>query len=269
MTFNKAACPVCRGSADFLVAKQDAAGQHYRYHRCRTCGFLFDEDFKSPDILQQKISKIYEHNYFEDIDYGWQVRGDKAARKINMFLNLYSFLHSKKPASVLDYGAGNGYITSKIGKGWNVFFYDKYIQPSYEGNYQVLAAPKPSDVVLAVEVVEHMTDMNQWAELFGLAGNLLIATTETSDGMSDQELADSWYLRPDVGHVAIYSTESLRRIAKQHGFGYAFFPSKSFHIFWRGAFLSKVNLVALEYPFYNVLRIIKRLWQNASPNTKA
>lgn len=251
-------CPLCKLSADFLVSKKDALNQAYDYYKCSTCAFLFDKDFLDTKKLQLKISKVYEKNYFEDIDYGWKDRGDKVSKKINILLTLYRFFTFKKKIRVLDYGGGNGYITSKIRKNYQIFYYDKYVKPTYSGTYEVLQSPKKADVVCAVELVEHMTDISEWEALTSLASDLLIFTTETSDGMSDNELSESWYLRPDVGHVAIYSSASLNLLAKKYGFAYVFFPSKSFHIFFRNSFLSKINLVTLEYPFYNFLRVIKK-----------
>jgi len=250
-------CPICSSDADFLISKKDALNQAYDYYKCRKCAFLFDKDFIDTQKLQFKISKVYENNYFEDTDYGWQNRGDSYSRKINMLLGWYSFFRNKKNPTVLDYGGGNGYITSKIDKKYRVFYYDKYVNPTYAGSYEVLTEPKKSDVVLAVEVAEHITDISEWKDLLDLASDVLIFTTETSDGMTNSQLANSWYLRPEVGHVAIYSSKALNVIAKKYGFAYFFFPSKSFHIFVKSPFLSKLNLVTLEYPFYNFLRMVK------------
>ncbi len=255
---NTATCPICAHGAIFLISKKDTLNQSYDYYKCAQCAFLFDKDFENTQKLQFKISKIYEKNYFEDIDYGWKNRGDSYSQKINMLLSWYAFLKCKNNVTVLDYGGGNGYITAKIDKKYQTFYYDKYVKPTYDGDYKIVSQPQPSDAVLAVEVVEHITDILEWKEVTGLAKDLLIFTTEVSDGMTDKQLADLWYLRPDVGHVAIYSTRALTLIAKKYGFAYFFFPSKSFHIFIKSPFLSKLNLVTLEYPFYNFLRTIKK-----------
>lgn len=251
-------CPICKSDAYFLVSKKDTLNQVYDYHKCRKCAFLFDKDFADTQKLQSKISKVYENNYFEDIDYGWKNRGDSYSQKINMLLDWYSFFKHKKNVTVLDYGGGNGYITSKIDKKCDVLYYDKYVKPTYAGSYEILSEPKKSDVVLAVEVAEHITDVSEWKVLLDLASDVLIFTTETSDGIIESQLTDWWYLRPDVGHIAIYSAKSLNILAKKYGFAYFFFPSKSFHIFIRSPFLSKLNLIALEYPFYNLLRTVKK-----------
>ncbi|MSU54340.1 MAG: class I SAM-dependent methyltransferase [Candidatus Staskawiczbacteria bacterium] len=251
-------CPICTSGADFLVSKKDALSQTYDYYKCRKCAFLFDKDFADTKKLQLKISKVYENNYFEDTDYGWKNRGDSYSKKINMLLGWYKALRRKKNMTVLDYGGGNGYITSKIDSKYITSYYDKYVKPTYSGGYKILNEPEKSDVVLAVEVAEHIIDISEWKALLDLASDMLIFTTETSDGMTNAELANSWYLRPEVGHVAIYSSTALNIIAKKYGFAYFFFPSKSFHIFIRSPFLSKFNLVTLEYPFYNLLRTVKK-----------
>ena len=254
-------CPICKSKSDFLVSKKDSLNQAYDYYKCSNCRFLFDKDFENAGKIQEKIGKVYQNNYFEDIDYGWRERGDSYSKKIKGLLKAYKFFRFKKSASVLDYGGGNGYIASKINGGIDLFYYDKYVKPSYPGAYKIVQEPGRSDVVLAIEVVEHMTDIAEWENLANLSSDALIFTTEVSDGMSDKELSQSWYLRPDVGHVAVYSLDSLHIIAKKYGFSYIFFPSKSFHIFFRNSFLCMFNLVKLEYPFYNFLRIIKNIFK--------
>lgn len=254
-------CPICKSAANFFISKSDRFGQQYEYFRCKKCRFLFDRDLAiDTKKLQNKVNNIYQKDYAKDIDIGWKTRGDSVSRKINKFLKIYRFLKIKKDISVLDYGGGAGYITSKISKDFNVFYYDKYTKPVYNpDNYKVLEKPQKNDVILAVEVVEHITDINEWSSICQLASDVLIFTTELSDGIKDNELIDWWYLRPDGGHVCIYSLSSLGFLAKEHGFVYFFFPSKSFHIFFRNSFLKHFDFVKLEYPLYKFFRKIKNI----------
>ena len=220
---------------------------------------MFDRDLVvEQHTLQAKTGRAYDADYFEKFDSGWKMRGDGFLVFFNRFLAFCYWLFPQKNISVLDYGAGNGYITSKVRPGFEVFYYDKYEKPKYPGNYQVLDTPKPADVVYAVELVEHLCDINEWDFLTRLRPHFFIFTTCLSDNINDQEIADWIYLNPDAGHTALYSTKSLYLLAKKYGFAYLFFPNISCHIFWKNKFLSRFNLVAVEYFLYHfVKKLIK------------
>lgn len=252
-------CPICYSETQFFVLKKDSFSEKHYYFRCKNCKFLFKRGLVvNNQKLKDKISLLYQKDYFQKIDCGWKERGGKVAARINKFLKIYTLLKFKKKLTVLDYGGGNGYITSKINKNFNVFYYDKYTKPIYaSANYRVLKKPNQVNVVYAIEVVEHITDLEEWKLLSQLASEVFFFTTELSDGIEDRELKEWWYLNPDAGHTAIYSLKSLHLLAKKYGFCYFFFPSKSFHIFLRNSLLSRFNIAKLEYPFYNFFRKIK------------
>lgn len=255
-------CPICNSAAQLFTLKKDRLNQEYQYFRCQNCKFLFDKDLVlNKKKLEKKVNKTYQKDYFKEIDKGWKIRGDKISQKINRFLKIYKFLRTgKKEIKVLDYGGGNGYITSKISNGFDVFYYDRYAKPIYNGNYKILEKPLKVDIVYGVELVEHFTDIEEWDFLFDkLSANVLLFTTELSDEISSQQLIKWWYLNPDAGHTCVYSLESLCLLAKKYGFLYFFFPSKSFHIFFRSPFLSRFCWAKLEFPIYNFFRKIKHI----------
>lgn len=254
------ACPICNFSTNALVVKNDRFGGQYQYRRCGNCRFLFDQDLaEDRNALALKIKNVYGGDYFEKFDSGWKMRGDGFLVFLNRFLAFYQGLFFKKNISLLDYGAGNGYIASKVRSGVKVFYYDKYEKPSYSGNYDVLQEPKPADVIYAVELVEHLTDIGEWDFLMRLHPNFFIFTTCLSNNISDKDLASWIYLNPDAGHTALYSTKSLQLLAKKYGFVYIFFPNISCHIFWKNNLFSKFNFVSIEYFFYNLVRKLIRI----------
>lgn len=251
-------CPVCQSAAVFFTAKNDKSSKQCEYFKCQKCCFLFDKDLiEDKSGLQEKMGKIYQKDYAKNIDIGWKLRGDAVSKKINMILKIYKLFKFKKNIAVLDYGGGTGYITSKISNDFNVFYYDKYERPVHKGSYKILENPARANVVCAIEVVEHVTDIKEWNFISELCSDVLIFTTETTDGISNKDLINWEYLRSDVGHTCAYSLKSLHLLAKKHGFFYFFFPSKSFHIFLRNPFLKNLNFIKLEYPIYNFLRKIK------------
>jgi len=255
-------CPICDSPAHFFISKKDKFAKEYKYVKCNKCGFLFDEDLSlDKKKLQEKTNNIYQKDYFETVDIGWKTRGDIVSKRINKFLKIFCLLKNGKKINVLDYGGGMGYITSKINPDFNVFYYDKYEKPICKGSYKILKKPIKADVVCAVELMEHITDIKELDFLNELCSDALIFTTEVSDGIKRSQLPEWCYLNPDAGHVSIYSFNSLYLLAKKYGFVYFFFPSKSFHIFLRNPFLNKINFVKLEYYIYIFLRKIKHIFK--------
>ena len=256
-------CPICDSNVHFFTSKMDRLNQKYEYFICEECNFLFDKDLVlDKQSLRKRAANVYQEDYFQHIDTGWKVRGNIVFKRINRFLKIYKFIKFKKDKeiNVLDYGGGNGYITSKVNNKFNVFYYDKYTKPTYAtDNYKILDKPFKTDIVYAVEVVEHITNMEDWDLLNKICSDVLIFTTELSDGINNQELAKWWYLNPDFGHTSIYSSHSLYLLAKKYDFCYFFFPCKYFHIFFKNSFLSQFNFVKSEFLFYNFLKKIKHI----------
>lgn len=260
----KVTCPVCNNTASFFVSKKDRFGQEYHYVKCNKCRFLFDQDLVlDKNALVVKTGKEYDREYFLSVDSGWKLRGDKIVKVINAFLMILKVFSFGKKMSVLDYGGGNGYVASLVRPDVGVFYYDKYEQPSYKGNYTVIEKPQPANMVFAVELVEHLADMNEWQQITGLSKNIFIFTTEVSNGIMESGLPNWAYVNPDAGHTAIYSFEALVILAKKHGFCYFFFPYKLSHIFIKNTFLSRFNIVGVEYALYVFLKRVKdglKIW---------
>src|SRR3989338_8381234 len=109
-------CPICNFSTDFLVSKKNRLGDKYDYMMCKNCRFLFEKDLVADSrYLVQKVSRIYQKDYFETTDIGWKMRGDGFLKIIKKIIKLYEFF-TKKKVSVLDYGGGNGYLSSELSK---------------------------------------------------------------------------------------------------------------------------------------------------------
>ncbi len=247
-------CPICKSPTLFLAEKKDRFGQKYEYLRCQTCRFLFEKDLVENKVdLVKRVSQLYQKDYFENVDPGWKTRGDSFLRVIKKAAALY------KPKTVLDYGGGNGYIAAELSKQVPVWYYDKYDKPTITGNYQVLEKPAKVDLMYAVELVEHLVDINEWDFLKELSPKVFIFTTCVTDNIKENELLNWDYFNPDAGHMALYSCQSLHLLAKKYGFVYFFFPNIQTHIFLKNKFLSSINFVKVEYMAYSLFRKIKNL----------
>lgn len=252
-------CPICNSLADFLISKSNRLGNQYDYLMCKNCRFLFEKDLAgNSGHLAQKVNNIYQKDYFETTDIGWKMRGDGFLRVIKRIIKIYSFFKGGKKVSVLDYGGGNGYLASKLSQSFNVSYYDKFEKPTVTGAYTIVQKPVKADIMYAVELVEHITDIKEWDFLKKSEPDVFVFTTCLSDNIERKELADWPYINADGGHTAIYSCKSLYLLGKKYGFMYFFFPNITCHIFLRNKFLSNINIVTAEYFFYNIIRKLIR-----------
>ncbi len=253
-------CPICNAPTSFLTDKKDRFGQAYEYLLCTSCRFLFEKGLvEGKESLAKKVANVYQKDYFDQIDTGWKLRADAFLSFLKPFLNVYGLLRAKKPVKVLDYGGGNGYIAAELSKQAKVFYYDKYDKPTIFGDYTILEKPQKADVVCAVELVEHLIDIQEWDFLRQLSPGLFIFTTGLSDNVVSKDLVAWEYFNPDAGHTALYSSQALHLLAKKYGFAYVFFPNIASHIFFKSAFLSNINFVWAEYVIYTFFRRIKNI----------
>lgn len=267
-------CPICNFSCNFLTSRVNRLGDQYNYVVCENCRFLFEKDLvEHSAYLAKKVSNIYQKDYFESTDVGWKMRGDGFLKIIKKIITIYRFLHIRKKISILDYGGGNGYLASKLssrfhrgsamakpsGQNFNVLYYDKFEKPNITGGYKVLEKPVKADIMYAVELVEHITDIHEWDFLSTLRPDVFVFTTCLLDTINPKEIVDWPYVNPDAGHVALYSCRSLYLLGKKYGYMYFFFPNISCHIFLKSKFLNNINFVAVEYFIYNILRKAKNM----------
>jgi hypothetical protein len=258
---NQIFCPICKSQTDFLVAKQDRFSQQYAYVVCRSCRFLFEKDLaQDAEGLAKKVASIYQKDYFESTDTGWKMRGDGFLKIIKAAALLHRFVTLKKNPTILDYGGGNGYLASKLGQDFTVFYYDAFEKPSIPGEYRIVEKPVKADIMYAVELVEHLTDITQWDFLQTLKPDMFVFTTCLSDNITEKNLLSWSYLNPDSGHTAIYSHQSLYLLGKKYGFLYLFFPNIATHVFLKNKLLSKIHFVAVEYFLYSLVRKVKRIF---------
>lgn len=219
---------------------------------------MFEKDLaEHNDSLAKKVSTVYQKDYFETIDVGWQMRGDGFLRIIQPIASLCRFLTLKKSVTILDYGGGNGYLASKLAEHFAVSYYDKFEKPSIAGRYVIVEEPSKADMVYAVELVEHVTDIKEWDFLHTVRPDIFIFTTCLSDNIKKEAMANWEYLHTDGGHTAIYSSKALYLLGRKYGFLYLFFPNIATHIFIKSKFLSRFNFVAIEYFLYSMLRKLK------------
>ena len=183
------------------------------YFQCRSCGVI-----TVPKSTKYDLSKIYNAEYFTNVDYGWKGRAEKLLKYVR-YLNI---LIPLKKMQICDFGAGNGYLSKLlIDYGFDVLAYEPFLRNnSYLEKSHYCDEPFNADALLMVEVFEHFT--NAFEDLLKILNDfnkpkLIIFTTILTD--SANEPIDDWfYLDPDSGHFTLWSKKSLTLLGEINGY---------------------------------------------------
>ncbi len=199
----------------------DLGGREFRLRGCAACGF----QFKDPPIPPEDLLSCYRQ---ASVDH-WQESPDPRKRRFDTLAGLLE-THARG-RRILDVGCFNGALLAYLGPGW-----DRHgIEPSAEAAQlaarrgvriaaptleQVPATIAPFDVVLAIDLVEHLVEpMEFFRRLRPLLQPLGVIVVGTGDtGARSWRLAGSryWYCGlPE--HVSFFNEPCMRWITAAIG----------------------------------------------------
>jgi SAM-dependent methyltransferase len=213
-------CKVCNepaplyGVTDFNKSCEERRGRYLPltgvpvyYHQCDACGLIFTTAFdhwSKADYLQH----IYNDDYvLVDPDYIDSRPAGNAAF-------ILDFIKKGHGLRCLDYGGGNGKLTSLLRKGgvdghsWDPMDEER-VPPS--GSF---------DFISAFEVLEHTPEpLATVQEALGLLNGrgVLLFSTLTIDHVSPRGM-DNWYIAPRNGHITLYTRRSLQTMFAGSGY---------------------------------------------------
>jgi 2-polyprenyl-6-hydroxyphenyl methylase/3-demethylubiquinone-9 3-methyltransferase len=222
-----AECKICGGVSEFFTAVESGkhcnlqipaavsgSGQRVEYYRCLNCDFIFTDFLDAYSILDLKTS-IYNDAYVDFDPLYPKIRPQINARFLRAILQ-ESFLANECPR-VLDYGAGNGLLSTLVGGGFAVENYDA-LNPDFD-----TLPSGPIDVIFSAEVVEHMpfprVFVDDWSACLAELG-CVIFSTKLQPSDIDVIRADWWYLGPRNGHVSFFTEKSLQTLCARAGLRY-------------------------------------------------
>ena len=223
-----------------------------KYLQCKSCGLIVADGMKNYDL-----SKIYNENYFMNVDTGWKNR----SQLIVKFVNIVNISLTLKKIQMCDYGAGNGYLTkSLIDAGYNVLAYEPYLgNELYLNKKYFKDDPFPADALIMVEVFEHFTDplkeITDVLKNFSYPRFLIFSTLLVEN--AGNNINDWWYLYPDAGHFTIWSKKSLKNLSNSTGYKFISFAD-FFHIFIKEEFYKEYIILKLQSIIYNIYISIKK-----------
>lgn len=204
-------CPVCGGNGNSVTMVR---WDYYRfdtvkdwhYHHCATCGTCFCDLFFRWSTVEWGTF-VYNREY-SLVDPG----AGERVRKIFPVINGLLREHAPDAKSLIDYGGGNGDLADML----KAAAYDAYC---FDIHGRLDTCPDKADAVTAIEVLEHATAPHMlWGYLREVLnpGGLLMATTETCDGIAD--ISAWFYANPRAGHAVIYSGKALELMAERYHF---------------------------------------------------
>jgi hypothetical protein len=187
------------------------SGEPVEYSRCLECGFIFTTFFDAYQADALKV-EIYNEDYVNFDPLYPKIRPETNARFLQTVL-AESFSADEHPR-VLDYGAGNGLLSTMVGGGFAVENYD-VLNPLFN-----ILPPGPIDVIFSAEVVEHMpfprVFVDDWSAALSEFG-CVIFSTKLQPGDIELIRGDWWYIGPRNGHVSLFSSQSLQKLCSLAG----------------------------------------------------
>jgi SAM-dependent methyltransferase len=239
-TVSTASCPVCHGTCTALDAVDFSkscmeihgrflppSGVPVHYFLCAECGYCHAPEFRDWPAAAF-AAKIYNAGYAEvDPDYAETRPRANADNLLAMFGERGTGIRH------LDFGGGSGVLSGLLRTaGWQSVCHDPFVPQNVR-----IAGDARFNLITAFEVFEHVPRPDQlMTELRALLdpdGVVLFSTL-----LSDGQLAPGrppawWYAAPRNGHVSLFSSKSLERLAAGAGFSFGSF-SGGFHAFWAG-----------------------------------
>ena len=225
-------CPVCQGKSEYLGVVDfgkccnpelsTVTGYPIYYAACKECAFCWAADMYSwpPHRYQKEIYNSDYPKYDPESVNDRPIRGADDLHKIFKD-HIHLFNH-------LDYGSGPGVMSEILSDyGWNTCAYDPFFNDEYpKGQF---------DLITLIEVIEHHPNPHKlMAELVSLlkpGGIILFSTMHSDNLLFWNKQLDWWYLSPRNGHVSLYSSLSLNKLADAHGMKYGYFDNTS-HVFF-------------------------------------
>lgn len=190
---------------------------------CIACGCSSEHSFTKGEIPYFRCPSC--NSYFvpfgleQEDKVGGGMEFQRNAQQNSQRLSRILTLAGDKPA-ILDFGCGHGlFVSALIMVGHNAVGYDKF-NPTFnvfpQGDNQF-------DICTMVEVIEHLT--HPWQEISDIhrilkTGGVLYIESSFSDlmGSTPEDVKNTVYVEPTVGHCSILSHKGLNQICIDRGF---------------------------------------------------
>lgn len=210
-------CLLC-GSTSLKPMMRYAA---FHLVRCRNCSFIFSQRIPTEEEL------INHYNQYGRDDYLSPVT-------VKRFHEILDQLEKFRDTNnMIDVGCGIGYfLEAARDRGWKVFgteYTDEAVRICRSkgismqqgklnpGNY----SPGFFDVIISIEVIEHINNPNEEAGNFSAIlrkEGAVYLTTPNFNSLSKMILKEKWNVLAYPEHLSYYTPKTIARLFTQHGF---------------------------------------------------
>jgi hypothetical protein len=221
------ACKVCGcGRLRPLFSTNVLGAYHATVVECLSCGFQYFPN------AQEWIQEAYS-SPIASTDTGIVARCLDLHKIISSFLSL-----NYKRGPLLDWGSGSGLLVRLLrDSGHECLGFEPYTAPVLAAGYtftddQAALQKAPFRAIIAVEVLEHLTDPREFMASVLAMTDTLIFTTELLNGNKVGKAW--WYYSFETGqHIGFYTKNSLERLAYDYDCFYYTCRNPAIHIFTR------------------------------------
>ncbi|MCB9227857.1 MAG: class I SAM-dependent methyltransferase [Chitinophagales bacterium] len=213
-------------SKDFCVSQED-----FTINKCQECGFAYTVN--APDA--QNIGKYYEHADYvshTDTKEGLFFKLYHKVRNYMLGQKLKYITKQNKISTLLDIGAGTGYFVNYAnnnGVKATGFEPDATARNQAQKNFNLqlkdnlasIVAQNKFDAISMWHVLEHVHDLHDYFEHFRtlLNNNGTLAIAVPNYTSYDAKMYQKYWAAYDLPkHLWHFSPNSMKELAKQHGF---------------------------------------------------
>ena len=231
------ACPLCGGTElerALTCVDHYASGEAFDLCRCRTCGFLFTQDFPS----EAEIGRYYDSpDYISHSDtrkglmnaaYHW-ARSCMLGRKAR----LVKEASHRQQGRLLDIGTGTGYFAHAMaGRGWQVdavetnagaraFAKEHFGLDVWPDMAAAAKKVEGYDVITLWHVMEHLERLDETWELLRRClapRGVLVAATPNAASADARHYGAQWAAYDVPRHLWHFTPATMQRMGAKHGF---------------------------------------------------
>lgn len=201
-------CKICESESRLLFNSKTTILQRYEidYYQCSACGFIQTE---SPYWLNEAYASA-----ITSLDIGLVGRNINVSRQVSSLI----LSHFDKNAAFLDYGGGYGMLVRIMRDyGFDYYRFDTYCDNIFAKHFDLEdSTVKKFELLTAFELFEHLDNPMEELEKMLQLSDSVFFSTELIPNRKLESARDWWYFTQETGqHIALYSEESLRRLAQK------------------------------------------------------
>ncbi len=212
--------PLRQTADEMLAGGLDGLLHELRYDRCGACSSLIATDERRDPELLEEIYRTLPDSYWSHLNPQTDF-----AQVVDRFL-----VDGNIRGELWDIGCGSGNLLARLDPRWRkhgiepgeravAIARDKGLDVR-AGTASQLRLHDVADVVLMIDVVEHLTDPLQELEAAGdmlRPGGTLAVFTGRADALLPRMARGRWYYLHCIGHVTVFSRSALRRLIESAG----------------------------------------------------